>query len=47
MKMQRISVTGEQIALQAQELVDGCYKSFLAPDFNTRLTQILPKLEHH
>ena len=45
MKMQRISVPAEQIALQAQDLISGCYKSFLAPDFNTRLTQILPKLE--
>ena len=47
MKMQRISVSAEQIGLQAKELVSGCYKSFLAPDFNTRLTQILPKLEQH
>ena len=47
MKMQRISVSAEQIAVQAQELVSGCYKSFLDPDFNTRLTQILPKLEKH
>ena len=45
MKMRRISVPAEQIAVQAQELVGGCYKSFLDPDFNTRLTQILPKLE--
>ena len=27
------------------ELINGCYKSFLDPDFNTRLTQILPQLE--
>lgn len=47
MKMQRISVPAEQVALQAQELVSGCYKSFLDPDYNTRLTQILPKLEQH
>ena len=45
MKMQRISVPEEQVALQTQELINGCYKSFLDPDFNTRLTQILPKLE--
>ena len=45
MKMQRISASAEQIAVQAQELISGCYKSFLDPDFNTRLTQILPKLE--
>ena len=47
MKMQRICAPVEQVAAQAQELISGCYKSFLAPDFNTRLTQILPKLEQH
>ena len=38
-------VPAVQIAAQAAELINGCYKSFLAPDYNTRLTQILPKLE--
>ena len=45
MKTQRICILAEQIAAQATELINGCYKSFLDPDFNTRLTQILPKLE--
>ncbi len=45
MKAQRIYMSAEQIATQASEFVNGCYKSFLAPDFNTRLTQILPKIE--
>ena len=45
MKAQRICAPVEQIAAQASELINGCYKSFLDPDFNTRLTQILPKLE--
>ena len=45
MKTQRISTPEEQIAAQASELINGCYKSFLDPDYNTRLTQILPKLE--
>ena len=45
MKARRINIPAEQIAAQASELVEGCYKSFLAPDYNTRLTQILPKLE--
>lgn len=40
-------VPEEQMALQAHELVSRCYKSFLDPDFNTRLIQILPKLEQH
>ena len=47
MKTQRICAPVEQIAAQASELINGCYKSFLDPDFNTRLTQILPKLEQH
>jgi len=45
LKAQRICLPTEQIAAQATELINGCYKSFLAPDYNTRLTQILPKLE--
>ena len=45
MKTQRISTPEEQIAAQVSELINECYKSFLDPDFNTRLTQILPKLE--
>ncbi len=45
MKTQLISTPEEQIAAQVSELINGCYKSFLDPDFNTRLTQILPKLE--
>jgi len=45
MKTQRICTPVEQIEAQASEVINGCYKSFLDPDFNTRLTQILPKLE--
>lgn len=45
MKMQRSCVSAEQIEAHARELIDGCYKSFLDPDFNTRLTQILPAIE--
>ena len=45
MKMQRTCVSAEQVTMLAQQLISGCYKSFLDPDFNTRLTQILPKLE--
>ena len=44
-KTQRTCLPAEQIAAEAKSLIDGCYKSFLDPDFNTRLTQILPKLE--
>lgn len=45
MKSQHICVPAEQVNAQAHDLIEGCYKSFLAPDFNLRLTQILPKLE--
>ena len=45
MKTQRIYMSVEQVATQASELINGCYKSFLDPDFNIRLTQILPKIE--
>ena len=45
MKTQRVCLPAEQIVEQAKTLVNECYKSFLDPDFNTRLTQILPKLE--
>ena len=44
-KTQRTCLPTEQIAIEAKSLIDGCYKSFLDSDFNTRLTQILPKLE--
>ncbi len=45
LKMQRSSMSAEQIAEQAKSLVDSSYKSFLDDDFNTRLTQIIPQLE--
>lgn len=45
MKAQRVCLPAEQMADKAKALVDGCYKSFLATDYNTRLTQILPQLE--
>ena len=45
MKMQRVCLPAEQTTGQAKALVNGCYKSFLDQDFNTRLTQILPQLE--
>lgn len=45
LKAQRTSVPTDQLESQAKELIDGCYKSFLDSDFNTRLTQILPAIE--
>lgn len=46
LKAQRSSMPKEQLEEYAQRIVDGCYKSFLDSDFNTRLTQILPQIEH-
>ena len=45
MKAQRICMPDGEIKEKAIALVDGCYKSFLDPDFNIRLTQILPRIE--
>ena len=35
----------DEIETQAKNIVEGCYKSFLDSDFNTRLTKILPQIE--
>lgn len=45
LKTQHISVSEEQLNEQAKSIVGGCYKSFLADDFNTQLIQILPQIE--
>lgn len=45
LKTQRTSVPAEELENQAKELIEGCYKSFLDCDFNTRLTQIIPAIE--
>lgn len=45
LKAQRTSVPEEELINQSRALIDGCYKSFLDSDFNTRLTQILPAIE--
>lgn len=45
LKAQRASIPSTQLEKNAKELIDGCYKSFLDRDFNTRLTQILPEIE--
>lgn len=45
LKAQRTSISAEELGSQAKSLIEGCYKSFLDSDFNTRLTQILPAIE--
>ena len=45
LKMQNVVVPIEEIRERAQAIIDGCYKSFLDNDYNTRLTQILPQIE--
>lgn len=44
-KVQHLSIDTEQIKAEARRYVDGSFKSFLDPDFNKRLTRILPQLE--
>ena len=44
-KSQKVSIPVAEIETQAKVLVEGCYKSFLDGDFNTRLTQIIPAIE--
>ena len=39
------TMTEEEATVQSKSLVEQCYKSFLDPDFNIHLTQILPQLE--
>ena len=45
LKAQRMSLPAEEIETKAKNLIEGCYKSFLDSDFNTRLTQIIPAIE--
>ncbi len=44
-KAQGVSILAKEVENNAKELIDGCYKSFLDSDFNTRLTQIIPAIE--
>ncbi len=44
-KSQGLNMSSQQIEVQARELVEGCYKSFLDADYNARLMQILPAIE--
>ena len=45
LKAQRSSIPKEQLEKHARSIIEGCYKSFLDSDFNTRLIQILPQIE--
>lgn len=44
LKAQGSPIDPEAVETRAKEIVEGCYKSFLDPDFNIRLAQILPAL---
>lgn len=46
-KSQKQFVLDVEINRHAANIVDGCYKSFLDRDYNTRLTQILPSIEQN
>lgn len=45
LKVQRCTVSDEQLSTEAKAIVESCYKSFLDCDYNARLTQILPQIE--
>ncbi len=46
LKAQRTSIPKDHLESKTKEIIDGCYKSFLDSDFNTRLTQILPIIKN-
>ena len=45
LKIQKSSMSQDQLESYAKSTVDGCYKSFLDKDFNVKLTQIIPQLD--
>lgn len=45
LKVQGQSAENEQILSEAKKIVDGSFTSFLSPDFNKKLTLILPQLK--
>ena len=47
LKAQRSCMPQEELEEKAKSIIDGCYKSFLDSDYNTRLTQILPQIEQN
>lgn len=40
-KFHKLDVSADELSNQAEALVDGCYKSFLDNDYNTKLNQII------
>ena len=44
LKAQKSSMPQAELEEKSKAIIDGCYKSFLDSDFNTRLTQILPQI---
>lgn len=45
LKAHKSSMSQAELEEKSKAIIDGCYKSFLDSDFNTRLTQILPQIE--
>ncbi|MCQ2216351.1 MAG: hypothetical protein MJZ31_10610 [Bacteroidales bacterium] len=45
LKAQKSSMPQTELDEKVKMIIDGCYKSYLDSDFNTRLTQILPQIE--
>lgn len=44
LKFQGSSMSSTDLDAKVKSIIDGCYKSFLDADFNTRLTQIIPQI---
>lgn len=44
-KFQETVFNIDDVNSEARRLVEGCYKSFLEPDFNARLMQIIPAIK--
>lgn len=45
LKAQKSNIPKDELEEKSKVIIEGCYKSFLDSDFNTRLTQILPQIE--
>lgn len=44
LKASRVALPEADLQEKAEQLVEGCYKSFLSENFNNRLTKIIPEL---
>lgn len=45
LKFKNSTLPQDVLEEKVKSIIDGCYKSFLDSDFNTRLTEIIPQIE--